>query len=483
MCISAVIAGGAALAGGALSASASGRAADAQSDAANAAAQLQRESALDSLGLQADTYNQGRADLFSFLDTTRTDTEPYRLSTQNALAALNFELGLGPRPTFGGRPVNALDPVSATPDLGDPITIDAIEGRDFERVPGSAAASADVGTGRFFGGETDRQTLVDEIGRLRGIPPSAIRDEKIADARSRLDVLRSGNGTAQPVRSDTGPFPQTGRALADASERQFFAESGDLDVLAEEVRRLQGLPQSDIRDEKLFDARTRLDALRTQTRGSENAFSGIDDPLVLRDERLRLEDQPASALANDRLFDVEQQQGAIDAQNRSEYSGFETTPGYEFRLSEAQKAIERSAAARGMLSSGATGQALTRFSQDYATNEYGTYMNRLAALAGGGPVATQGGGAGAAQLGANFANAASGTIMSGANAQGNALLAGGQAQAAGIMGGANAFNQTLGGLVGAAGMASGGAGPSAFMNSAPAFGDPFVTSGSYLGGT
>jgi len=62
-------------------------------------------------------------------------------------------------------------------------------------------------------------------------------------------------------------------------------------------------------------------------------------------------------------------------------------PGYGFRLSEGMKALERSAAARGGLMSGATGKALQRFGQDLGSQEYGAAYNRLASLANVGPQA------------------------------------------------------------------------------------------------
>ena len=55
---------------------------------------------------------------------------------------------------------------------------------------------------------------------------------------------------------------------------------------------------------------------------------------------------------------------------------FTADPGYAFRLSEGQKALERSAAARGGLLSGATGKALERFGQDYGSQEYTNAFNR-----------------------------------------------------------------------------------------------------------
>lgn len=69
-------------------------------------------------------------------------------------------------------------------------------------------------------------------------------------------------------------------------------------------------------------------------------------------------------------------------------SGFQADPGYKFRLAEGQKAIERSAAARGLLGSGATLKAANNFAQDTASAEYGNYWNRLAGLAGVGQAAT-----------------------------------------------------------------------------------------------
>ena len=55
---------------------------------------------------------------------------------------------------------------------------------------------------------------------------------------------------------------------------------------------------------------------------------------------------------------------------------FQADPGYAFRLSEGQKALERSAAARGGLLSGATGKALTRYGQDMGSQEYMNAFNR-----------------------------------------------------------------------------------------------------------
>lgn len=54
-------------------------------------------------------------------------------------------------------------------------------------------------------------------------------------------------------------------------------------------------------------------------------------------------------------------------------------PGYQFRLDEGLKNVQQSAAARGLLQSGSTLKGLTRFGQDYASNEYQNAFNRYQA--------------------------------------------------------------------------------------------------------
>ena len=77
----------------------------------------------------------------------------------------------------------------------------------------------------------------------------------------------------------------------------------------------------------------------------------------------------------------EQQQAAFDR--------FRESPDYQFRLDEGIRAIDRSAAARGRLNSGATGRELARYGQGLAAAEYGNYTNSLMGLAGFGQTATQ----------------------------------------------------------------------------------------------
>ena len=119
---------------------------------------------------------------------------------------------------------------------------------------------------------------------------------------------------------------------------------------------------------------------------------------------------------------------------------FQQDPGYAFRLSEGQKALDRSAAARGGLISGGALKAATRYGQDMGSQEYQNAFNRyqiernaqlapLQSLAGIGQTTAQ-------QLGqTGAANAAN---------VGNYLTGGAAAQAAGQVGMANAFTGGLG---------------------------------------
>lgn len=67
---------------------------------------------------------------------------------------------------------------------------------------------------------------------------------------------------------------------------------------------------------------------------------------------------------------------------------FRQTPQYNFLFEEGQRALERSAAAGGMLTSGNTGRALQQFGQGLASTAYDSYINRLFGLADRGQAAT-----------------------------------------------------------------------------------------------
>lgn len=143
-------------------------------------------------------------------------------------------------------------------------------------------------------------------------------------------------------------------------------------------------------------------------------------------------------------------QGGLTALNKlipaaTEYAPFgmeqfQQDPGYQFRLSEGLKALDRQAAARGGLISGGALKAAQRYGQEAASQEYQNAFNRygiererrlnpLQSLAGVGQTTSQ-------QL------AAQGQQM--ATNVGQAQAAAAQARASGYMGGANALTGSLG---------------------------------------
>lgn len=57
-------------------------------------------------------------------------------------------------------------------------------------------------------------------------------------------------------------------------------------------------------------------------------------------------------------------------------SSITTNPGYQFRLDQGLQGLDRSAAAKGKLFSGAQGKAISEYGQNYATNEYDKALAR-----------------------------------------------------------------------------------------------------------
>jgi hypothetical protein len=132
---------------------------------------------------------------------------------------------------------------------------------------------------------------------------------------------------------------------------------------------------------------------------------------------------------------------------------FRADPGYQFRLSEGMKALDRQAAARGGLISGSALKAAQRFGQEMGSEEYGrafsryqtereAQLNPLQSLAGVGQTSTNQLAAAAGQTGANLSN----IIGQGAQFQGQAIGAAGQARASGYVGAANALTGGAGAL-------------------------------------
>jgi len=129
---------------------------------------------------------------------------------------------------------------------------------------------------------------------------------------------------------------------------------------------------------------------------------------------------------------------------------FTADPGSAFRLKTGLESLERSGAARGMGLSGAALKGITRYGQDYASNEYQNAFNRyqteraakldpLFKLYSGGQASAAGSAAQAGALGQNLGQTYTGLGQGLAQA----AVAGGNAQASGYLNQANAVTNAL----------------------------------------
>jgi hypothetical protein len=129
---------------------------------------------------------------------------------------------------------------------------------------------------------------------------------------------------------------------------------------------------------------------------------------------------------------------------------FQADPGYAFRLSEGQKALDRQAAARGGLISGSALKAATRYGQDMGSQEYQSAFNRyqqnranqlqpLGNLMASGQSAASNQGAAAG----NYGTSAGNLITGQGNAMAGGIMGAGQAGAAGQLGAATSIANAL----------------------------------------
>jgi len=131
-------------------------------------------------------------------------------------------------------------------------------------------------------------------------------------------------------------------------------------------------------------------------------------------------------------------------------ASLEQSPGFQFRLGEGLKALEKSAAARGTLLTGGTLKGLQRYAQDFASNEYDKRYNQLLGMSQLGLDAAKSQGL----LGSSYAGQA-GNILGGQATQiggsftdqgktiADLITGRGNAQAAGTVGSANAWQQGI----------------------------------------
>jgi hypothetical protein len=117
-----------------------------------------------------------------------------------------------------------------------------------------------------------------------------------------------------------------------------------------------------------------------------------------------------------------------EAFSDSALEAFRMSPDYQVAMKEGVRASDMSAAAQGNLKSGGQIREITELGSDLGSRYFGSYLDRLAKLAG---------------LGQNSAAGSASHAMNAGSNLSNLQLAKGEAQASGIVGMTNAFTKTL----------------------------------------
>lgn len=193
----------------------------------------------------------------------------------------------------------------------------------------------------------------------------------------------------------------------------------------------------------LIQANAAKQAAKSQSAAADRAnATAADQYNTTREDNMPWHDAGVTALGQ--LGELTKTGGQLN--RRFTMEDFIKDPGYDFRMAEGAKALERSAAARGGVLGGGTLKALARYNQDFASSEVNnaysrwnndntnTY-NRLAGLAGIGQQANSMN----QQAGQNYVTNFSNNTMGAANASGAAQIAAANATANSINNGVNAW--------------------------------------------
>ena len=223
-------------------------------------------------------------------------------------------------------------------------------------------------------------------------------------------------------RADLAPFREVGtQALFALADLFGVPRPVDAPATTGQAAEVALPPALDLLDPARPEDEARLRALGI-IRGK---FGSKDAKRLAQFNQSRLAAQRASADA------TRAAEAARPSQLTTGFTGFRESPGFQFRLGEGIKALDRSAAARGRLLSGAQIKAVQRFGEGLASQEFENFANRLADLAGiGQGVTTQG---------VTLANSQSNSI-------GTSLREAGVARASGFTGAATAIAGGLSGL-------------------------------------
>lgn len=186
------------------------------------------------------------------------------------------------------------------------------------------------------------------------------------------------------------------------------------------------------------------------------------DPLGLFRHHGHSSNDPQPPLFNQPPPTTGTPQGVSPLTAAEAFKKYQDSTGYQFRLGQGTQAIDRSAASRGGLNSGATLKALDRYGQGIGSAEFGNYLGQLGTLAGFGQSTTRDVGQQGIQTGQLIGN----NVMNAANARGTAY----QNQANAWGDGLNQLGGIAGYYWGNHGGSSGGSSGSSGWNGATGWG-------------
>lgn len=124
---------------------------------------------------------------------------------------------------------------------------------------------------------------------------------------------------------------------------------------------------------------------------------------------------------------------------------FQASPGYQWRTQQGINALDRSAASRGMVQSGAQTRAVQDYGQNQASQEWGNYINALSGLSGAGMNAALGTG----NTNASLLNTGIGAQMQGEMGRASSYSTAANALANGISGASRSLGSLAGYGIGA----------------------------------
>jgi hypothetical protein len=186
---------------------------------------------------------------------------------------------------------------------------------------------------------------------------------------------------------------------------------------------------------------------RSASKAQVGAAAQASDVQQKQYEQTREDQAPYREAGYKALAELQRTAGNVPGAFKFGAGDYQADPGYAFRLSEGQKALDRQAAARGGLISGGALKAATRFGQDMGSQEYQSAYNRALTGYNTGVASEnqlynrQAGLAGIGQTSTNLVGQAGQNY---ATNVGNLMTGAGAAQAAGQVGAANALTGGLG---------------------------------------